>query len=59
MTKNDKQKELFESWFIAQFKAESKILLKPYDDKNGYCDDSVNSLWVGFRAGYKLHDSGL
>lgn len=59
MTEVNKLKKVFESWFIKQFKAKNKILLEPFNEKDGYGDDFVNSLWIGFVAGYNLHEMGL
>ena len=46
-------KEKFEEWVVAQFGEKMKELFA-YDEKNGYVDQVVNAMWIGFNAGYVL-----
>ena len=46
-------KDKFEEWLVAQFGKNMKELLA-YDEKDGYQDHTVNSMWIGFNAGYVL-----
>ena len=46
-------KDKFEEWLIKQFGEEVKSRFV-YDEKNGYVDQIVNAMWIGFNAGYVL-----
>jgi len=45
--------ELFEKWAVFQFGDGMKYRFL-FDRKDGYKDEDVNALWVGFCAGHKL-----
>ena len=47
-------RELFEKWVIEQFGDSGKVLLRGFDEKEGYPDEMANSMWIGFNAGYML-----
>lgn len=51
-----KNKKLFESWVICQFGENIKIKLEPFHSEDGYLDETINAMWIGFNAGIELAD---
>ncbi len=47
-----KEREEFEAWFPQQFKGGEKLLKKSRDHE--YLDITVNTVWIGFVAGYNM-----
>lgn len=47
-------KDLFEQWLICQFGEGIKARIAQFDIKEGYADETINTLWVGFSAGVEL-----
>ena len=47
-------KEIFEEWVVKQFGEKVRSMLALYDEKKGYEDENLNSMWIGFNAGYVL-----
>lgn len=45
-------KEAFEMWILAQFGGDKRGLLSCDDD--GYCDVTINAMWIGFNAGARF-----
>lgn len=48
-------KKLFEKWVVANFGEEFRESLKGFD-KNGYPDEIINAMWIGFN-GYAILSS--
>ncbi len=46
-------RKLFEEWVVKQFGKNAKLLLD-YDKEDGYTDQDINSMWIGFNAGVEL-----
>jgi hypothetical protein len=46
--------KLFEKWFTEQFGPNSKVILKNFNDEDGYEDRDANMMWMGFNAGFEL-----
>ena len=47
-------KDLFEQWLICQFGEGIKSRIALFDIKEGYADETINTLWIGFSAGVEL-----
>ena len=50
---NEKRK-LFQEWYIKSFGASTTSLLADFHDEDGYADQYINALWIGFNAGLEL-----
>tara|TARA_B100001059_G_C17712565_1_gene516283 strand:- start:659 stop:832 length:174 start_codon:yes stop_codon:yes gene_type:complete len=44
-------KEKFELWILNHFGHHMRHSLKAFDNENGYQDEMLNAIWVGFNAG--------
>lgn len=51
--KYKRHQNLFEAWVKAQFK-DRALDLTEREDGDGYVDDTINTLWVGFCAGFEI-----
>ena len=51
-------KEKFEEWIIRQFGPEAKVLLDEGFNENGYVDETINAMWIGFNGHAWLTGSG-
>lgn len=49
--------KVFEKWFVAQFGDKTKVLLSR--DGDGYTDQEVNAMFIGFNAGARLSEAAL
>lgn len=47
-------KELFETWVVKQFGESTKALLTDYSDSDGYADEHIQGLYLGFNGGYMV-----
>jgi PHP family Zn ribbon phosphoesterase len=52
MTK--KVKDLFEIWIVKQFGEDIKVLMKDYSDSEGYSDEHIQGLYLGFNGGFMV-----
>lgn len=43
-------KELFEKWVISHFGGLIEYHLDDFDEEEGYADQSINALWIGFNG---------
>ncbi len=48
-------KKVFEKWIIKKMGNHVKQLLIDFDEEDGYADQTVNAMWIGFNAGVKLY----
>lgn len=46
-------KELFEKWVITHFGEKFKEDLQGFDEEDGYPDQIINAMWIGFN-GYAI-----
>ncbi len=51
---NEKRKELFEEWITNQFGVSTVLRLEDFHDEDGYTDQTINAVWLGFNAGVAL-----
>jgi hypothetical protein len=49
-----KIKELFEVWIVKQMGNHVKPLLNDFHKEDGYTDQTINAMWIGFNAGIVL-----
>lgn len=47
-------KDLFEKWIVKQFGKSIKPRLEMFHDEDGYADQDINMIWIGFNAGVEL-----
>ncbi|MBS3796699.1 hypothetical protein [Pseudoalteromonas sp. BDTF-M6] len=45
------KKHKFERWIITQFGEHIKRKLADFDIEDGYHDETINAMWIGFCAG--------
>ncbi|MFA6063861.1 MAG: hypothetical protein WC736_14840 [Gallionella sp.] len=48
-------KSQFEEWLPRQFGTHIKDKMKGFDEEDGYHDQMINAMWIGFNAGVKLN----
>lgn len=48
-------KKIFEEWIIKQMGDHVKPLLEKFHDEDGYADQTINAMWLGFNAGVELY----
>ena len=46
-------KELFEKWAVSHFGKHLEALFKNFDKEDGYQDETLNAMWIGFN-GYAI-----
>ncbi len=50
-------KTTFETWMVKQFGNAIKRLLEDFHEEDGYADQNINGMWIGFNAGVELADN--
>ena len=50
-------REIFEQWCVVQFGAHMKALLVDFDEEDGYVDQYINGIWLGFNGGCSCADA--
>ncbi|MCJ0814930.1 hypothetical protein [Vibrio vulnificus] len=48
------EKQKFETWIISQFGKHIENKLAQFDEEDGYHDEVINAMWIGFNAGLLL-----
>lgn len=48
-------KKIFEEWIVKQFGDHIKDKLKDFHNEDGYADQTINGMWIGFNAGVELY----
>lgn len=43
-------KKLFEKWAITHFGKHIESALKDFDEEDGYQDQLINAMWIGFNG---------
>ncbi|WP_158683778.1 hypothetical protein [Pseudoalteromonas sp. T1lg22] len=49
-------KPKFERWALQQFGSQIQSRLAGFDIEDGYHDELINAMWIGFNAGLLLAD---
>jgi len=47
-------KQVFEEWLIHQMGTHVMPMLNNFDIEDGYHDETINAMWIGFNAGYEI-----
>jgi hypothetical protein len=53
-TDNESTKVKFETWIKANFGDNISPRLEEFDIEDGYQDQTINAMWIGFNAGLLL-----
>jgi len=51
------KKKIFEQWILHQFDNCHLALLNDFHHTNGYPNEIVNAMWVGFNGGIAISDT--
>ena len=49
-------RKIFEEWVVKQMGEHVRPLLNNYHDEDGYSDQTINAMWIGFNGGVELAD---
>jgi len=51
----NKTRKIFEVWVLEQFGKNGKVMLGNFHEEDGYSDETINAMWIGFNAGIELY----
>ena len=51
----NKTRKIFEVWVLEQFGKNGKVMLGNFHEEDGYEDQTINAMWIGFNAGLELY----